>query len=325
MDIAVCTLFEGSYHHGLVALVNSLVKNGFKGNVIAGYRGNLPDWAERSNVKRDFDRWHNVTVSTISPSVELYLVPLETDYHLTNYKPDFMLEILDGFGMDLQGVIYFDPDIVVTHNWSLFEQWLMDGVILCEDVNSPLLQNHPKRLAWRRYYRAYNIQLDFKTETYVNGGFVGVSVSDRSFLSLWKEIQQMMSDAIGGLNASKLKGKGKSLPKEAKGPFAPFSSTDQDALNVVVEAWEGGELSIVGKDAMGFADGRTVMLHALGSLKPWNYRPILEFISGIKPRQVDKIFWEYASGPLRSFSPLKIKYQLGMLKVVSFLARFYSK
>lgn len=325
MNIAVCTLFEGNYHHGVVALVNSLVKNEFSGKVIAGYRGALPDWARQSATAGNLVHWNNVSVYVINPSVELYFVPLETDYHLTNYKPDFMLEVLDGFGMDLQGIIYFDPDIVVTHNWSLFEQWLSYGVMLCEDINSPLLQNHPKRFAWRNYYKKYDVHPNFKTETYVNGGFVGISIKDISFLKLWKEIQQMMSDAIGGLNVSKLRGRGKSLPKDAKGPFAPFSSTDQDALNVTVEAWKGGELSIVGKDAMGFSDGRTVMLHALGHLKPWNYRAVPEFLNGISPRNVDKMFWEYSRGPLRSFSPLKIKHQLLMLKIVSFLARFYRK
>lgn len=38
----VCMLVEGHYFHGAAALCNSLLRNGFKGEIVVGYRGALP-------------------------------------------------------------------------------------------------------------------------------------------------------------------------------------------------------------------------------------------------------------------------------------------
>ena len=80
MSTAICTLFEGDYHRGLGALVNSLCKHGYQGTVWAGYRGALPPWVE----PRDHD---DGDVEFRLPSGgAIRFVPVHTEVHLTNLE-----------------------------------------------------------------------------------------------------------------------------------------------------------------------------------------------------------------------------------------------
>ncbi len=322
MGYVICTLFEGNYHVGVAALVNSLYRNGFRGEVFAGYRGNLPAWAVAAKTGT-IGNWQNCTTVEAADGLTLHFIPLTTDYHLTNYKPDFMLQLLDGPAKDAEGIYYFDPDIVVVAPWSFLERWVQCGVALCEDINSPLTENHPTRVTWREYFGKLNINLSFKSIIYVNGGFTGVHVKNRAFLTLWQKIQEGMAPAIGGLNKSAFT-TGTPMPEEAQGPFAPFGRTDQDALNATVEAWEG-KTSIITQEGMAFRPGLPVMPHALGSMKPWKWRPLKQIIAGRAPRLVDKEYWKYSTGPLVAHSSKVLKSRKILIPLAVFISRFYKR
>jgi len=317
MNSAVCTLFEGHYHYGLAVFVNSLYRQGFRGNCYAGYRGDLPAWA--ANVTPGSTTGHDIL--EVATGLKLHFIRLETDYHFTNYKPDFMLQLLDGLASDVENMFYFDPDIVISAPWFFYEKWVACGVALCEDVNSPLTKNHPTRFAWRNYFSKIGIQLKFKDIIYVNGGFAGVSVKNRGFIETWKLVQEGMALAIGGLNRSAFTN-GSQLPEDAQGPFAPFGKTDQDALNATVEAWDG-EYSFITQEGMGFRPGLAVMFHALGQPKPWKWNIFKQSISGKKPRLVDREFWKYADGPLMPFSASLVKAKKRRLNLAALVSRFY--
>lgn len=316
----VCTLFEGHYHYGVAALVNSLYKSGFRGDVYAGYRGVLPNWAMsgRQGVDKYGDR-----ILYIEDNFRIIFVHLETDYHLTNYKPDFMLNILNRNKNEGISIFYFDPDIVICGPWWYFAEWVECGVALSEDVNSPIERYHPRRVAWRNFYNKHNVQLNFKNSIYVNGGFVGVHKKDVNFLAVWKNLQEIMAEKIGGLNRSALFNS-IPLPEEASGDFSPFGKTDQDALNAAVEAYSG-KISFGGKCTMGFENGLAILPHALGIPKPWDRNPILWALRGSIPRLVDKKYWAVMDGPISAFPVRRIKAMSRMIKIASVLGRFYKR
>lgn len=315
MQSVICTLFEGNYHYGVAALVNSLYTKGFRGHIYAGYRGYLPKWAEKAK-KNDRLNWPSGKTLYLDDCF-LHFLPLENDYHLTNYKPDFMLELLDGPAKNAEAIFYFDPDIIQIADWEYMEEWVNCGIALCEDVNSPLEKFHPKRVFWRNYFKGFD--LTFKNNIYANGGFVGLNIKDIQFLESWKKIQEEMAPNIGGLGKSKLSGT--LISGKAAKPYAPFSSSDQDALNAAIEAVPT-IYSLLHKEAMGFENGLNIMLHALGKNKPWNTNFIKRLlVKGFRPRMVDKAFTVNLSYPINisrkfTFKPLSIK-------ISSFLSRFY--
>jgi hypothetical protein len=319
MNSAICTLFEGHYHYGVAALVNSLYTQGYRGDIYAGYRGSLPAWTSEAKDNPTL-HWYNSRTLSVSEGLQLHFIPLDTDYHLTNYKPDFMLRLWNDLAREAKSIFYFDPDIIVTVPWVLFEEWVACGVTLCEDVNSPLSENHPVRSTWRRYFGSDGFTLRFKNSIYVNGGFVGVGIGDKGFLLLWQSLQESMAPAIGGLNKSAFTGS-KELPVL---PLSPFARTDQDALNATVEAWEG-VTSLIGQEGMGFKSGPRLMSHALGHLKPWLINPLTQAIIGQRPRLADHDYWLSANGPIKSQPESLIKWRKVAIRVAALISRFYSR
>jgi hypothetical protein len=321
MNISICTLFEGDYHHGVATLSNSLYKEGYRGTIYVGYRGSLPRWAT-VGIIQPIGKWQKATKLQIHPDFMLCFLPLETSYSLTNYKPDFMLELWNDIAEDSDIVLYFDPDIVVTqfYNKSLFDmrEWVKCGVAVCEDVNSPISRFHPIRVGWREYYDKYNMKLTFKTSLYANGGFIGVHRKDIEFLRLWQKLQVVMGEYIGNLSHSLFS----KIENEKTNGYNIFTRTDQDALNATIEFYDG-IVSFMGKEAMGFSDGYLIMPHALGSPKPWDVKLFLRTLNGRPPRLVDKVYWNSAKGAIVSQSKIKIQFKKLIILVCAVIGRFY--
>lgn len=321
MISAVCTLFEGHYHFGVATLSNSLYSQGFRGTVYVGYRGSLPNWAQTGK-KEPVGKWEDAVKVSPANGLQLVFLKLATTYSLTNYKPDFMLELWEDAAKDADALFYFDPDIVVVDSWACYEQWVNCGVAVCEDINSPLQEFHPRRQGWRNYFKNYNIDLQFKNPIYVNGGFVGLIKKNISFLKLWVKLQERMSDAIGGLDKSIFQNQIHNSNIQKMEGFQFFDKSDQDALNATIEAYHGN-VSYLGKDGMGFIPGEATMIHALGSFKPWKINHFTRFFKGRVPRKEDVVYWEYSRSPILAHSKAEIRKKQFAIKVSKFLGRFY--
>ena len=313
MNSSICTLVEGDYHLGLGALANSLYLHGFRGTIWAGFRGSLPPWAVGVVAH---DGWQEFAAA---PDLAIRFVPLTTPAHLTNYKPQFMLDLWSRFAPEDEQLFYFDPDIVAKCRWSFFAEWAGYGVALVEDVNSPMPESHPRKAAWKSCLQKRGITLRRETSLYVNGGFVGLRRSDIGFLRQWQGAMDLVAQEIGGLEHSMFSfAQGR---PELESPSSPFSKTDQDALNIaLMTATE--PLSIMGSEGMDFKPGGWTMAHALGPEKPWRKHYIRDAFKGASPSSADREFWRHARAPI-AFLPSGIttRRQRALL-VATVLSRF---
>ena len=303
MNSAICTLFEGDYHLGAAALVNSLSAHGFKGTVYAGYRGPLPPWALTPDPAGTLE---------VTPDITVKFVPLTTTIHLTNYKPDFMLDLWQNHCPDAQALFYFDPDIVIKGRWSFFEEWADFGVAVCRDINGDMPDSHPIRHMWRRILSPLGISFVRSMDLYVNGGFVGVTKPQKDFLTLWQNVQSKMVQC--GVTQDSLGVGDRTFP---------FTCRDQDALNITCMA-HPGEISAVGADGMDFqwGGGGYVMSHAAGGIKPWRKRFFLNLLTRFqRPSLADHGFVANLKGPIHPFPPNRLR----QIKLDLFLTRAFGR
>ncbi|MGO8696316.1 MAG: hypothetical protein ACLQVY_01165 [Limisphaerales bacterium] len=310
MNSAICTLFEGNYHYGVGALANSLYARGYRGTIFVGFRGELPPWVVGAKTSAGF--------AEFSPAEGLVLrfIPLTTNIHLTNFKPDFVLSLWQEHCPQAQSFFYFDPDITVTCRWSFFEEWVRAGVALCADINPSMPANHPIRYAWKQFYMPHGFIFRREPDLYFNGGFFGLRLEQIEFLHCWQRLQELMTAEIGGLQNVNVRDR----------TFL-FHKTDQDALNVASMASES-PISPMGQDGMDlqFGGGGYVMSHALGAQKPWK-KPFMRLLlrRGAGPSRADRIFFRNVKYPIRLYPSFVLTCKHFFLWCANFLGRFMSR
>jgi hypothetical protein len=298
MKSAVVTLFEGHYHLGAAALINSLHASGFAGVVVCGHRGPPPPWA---NVAR-----------AIAP-IEVRFVAIETAVHFTNYKPAFLQACWAQHAMEADVLYYTDPDIVVKAPWPTLERWAKDGLALCEDVNANLPAHHPYRLGWLDFLSRKGIPAQRSLDRYYNAGFLGVSRPHAGFLNDWQRVLDLAQQELGALDRIKL-----------GGPNTLFHTIDQDALNMALMVSEV-PINAAGPEAMDFLPGGHLLSHAAGGTKPWRGGFISEALRGRPPGPAQKRFYDFTHGPLPVFTRSTLAWRRVTLQLAALIGRFYRR
>jgi hypothetical protein len=315
MNAIVCTLFENHHHYGLGALTNSLYRSGFRGSIFAGYRGKLPPWS--INAKQNLLlNWEGANTYEVAAGLVIHFLPVDTTYHFTNFKPNFMLQVLEGPAKHAEAIAYFDPDITIKCKWQFFESWMAHGVALVHDgLFNDMPPTHPKRKIWENVIHDCNRKVTRNLYSYINGGFCGVLRSNDEFLRLWIEI---FDRAVKEGNVTPEKW------RHSPDPNYMFFSQDQDLLNITAMCCES-PISEIGPEAMDFLPGGFIMAHSIGYLKPWTKRFVRLAFKGRAPSSADKIYWRNVEAPVSLFSKSYIKRKRLSLTIASFIGRLYRR
>lgn len=307
---AICTLFEGDYHLGLAAFVNSLVEAGYKGTIWAGYRGMLPPWINQLTCEENNDD----DEYKVTDNVRIVFLQLATDIHFTNYKPDFMLDILANQAPECSYLWYFDPDIFVLMRWSYFETWQRYGVALCQEIVDNILPtDSPLRKQWMDLAEGSGYSNPRPINHYFNAGMVGVPAGHSEFLLAWKKLIELAKSM--GCDLKSLWHGSRELP---------FNISDQDALNIAI-MYAQCPLTTIGPQGMGFVFGASMaMYHAVGQ-KPWRGSFLLRALKGIPPSGAMKCFLAKSQGPIHAYSPAQLLAKRLACSLASFIGRFYRR
>jgi hypothetical protein len=309
-DTAICTLFEGDYHLGLAAFLNSLVRAGYAGTVWAGYRGALPPWI--SQLERIEN--NHADEFRVTNHVRLAFLKLSTSIHLTNYKPRFMLDLLAKEARDCKYLWYFDPDIFVTGSWSFFTDWQSCGIALCQEVVDNIFPaDAPLRQQWMKLAAGIGFADPRPVNNYYNGGMVGIPAAHSEFLEEWERLIDLAASLGYDL---KYLGHG---TREM-----PFNIYDQDALNIAI-MYTKLPLATLGPQGMGFILGASMMMyHAVGQ-KPWRGSFLLRALKGVPPSGAMKFFFTVVETPIRVYAPLPLRANKLACSIAAFIGRFYSR
>ena len=297
----VCLLAERSYFHGAAALANSLVRNGFAGHIVVGYRGSLPHWTGPVSPAAG-------PAQAITPAIDIQFVERQGDWNLGNQKPRFLLDVATRLHPDAGTLWYFDCDIVVKTAWANLARWSGDEVLLFLDLAETFM---PANHAFRREWEGLGARLGLghrPVTGYFNAGCVGVPRAQLRLVEVWARMMDALADT--GANMSAL------VDRSGKPEYAKM---DQDVLNAAVMATDI-PFNVLGVEAMDAFPSANVLGHAMVFDKPWKRRYLRDALLGYHPDPAHLAYWHYADGPVQAFTPAEWQRKQRVLRVAHWLS-----
>ncbi len=300
----VCVLAERSYFHGAVVLLNSLIRGGFQGEMVVGYRGELPPLIETLRGGADD------VPREVAPGVAIRFVPIASPWGLTNVKPSFMLRVFEDIRPDLGSLFFFDADVLIRCDWSHFERWVRRGVVLALDYAETYM---PPQHVFRHEWKALACRAGFTTSRpaggYVNGGFVGVAAEHIEFVRVWARLMRQLE--ADGHDMSRT---------VVAGGMPEFAKMDQDVLNATVMATDV-PLALLGQEAMDIFPSSVIMTHYMIHSKPWLRDYVMDAVKGFPPEANEFVFWQLVNNPVASFTPAALRAKRRRLKLARLIGK----
>lgn len=300
MNVVAC-LVENNYWHGVSALLNSLIKNNFKGMFCIGYKGDIPKWYQQLNQ----------TDETIIPKVLLIsLTEINCERHLGYHKPFFLNELTKKYKPSK--LFYFDVDCLPITNFDFFEKWTENHMSVCMDECFTFVhKTHPWKQEWKKIIEINNLKFETNDLPYINSGYIGIPNKYFALLPIWENITIYLESS--GFNTKSFN----------KNPIHPIQG-DQEILNLSLCCFKESDLSIMGREGMGFQDPVYLMVHCTNTNKPWSCKYLTRFIlTGVSASNRDKLYFKYINLNTKSFSTYQLLLRRVDLKICSILKRIF--
>jgi hypothetical protein len=296
---AVCTLFDGDYQIGVGALANSLYRAGYRGVLWAGYRGELPSWAQDGE-------------GANSDGFSVRFVELAGGGAIAWRKPELMLRVLDELEPDATQVLFFDADSLAIAPWQFFTEWSRDAVAAVLDAWYPRVPpHHPWRDAWRALVQDAGLVVRKLTD-YHQSAFVGVPRHRREVLDRWQQLIEYL------LRREPVR---RQQFQQGSRFSDPFFGTDQDLLAAALMATDA-PIATLGPEAYGFTGFACVMLHPQG-MKPWQRKGWARILESLPPDLYERAFWRHLDHPIEVMPPARRRVGAFRCRCAAAIGRVY--